>query len=144
MGSLPIDKVPSEANRQVLVHALVEEFPEAAKAMATVTRVGKQQVSLAHDKQCPTDSQRTLHVTIATSSASTKHMRTMLLFLNVYIDVCTPQARMGISLPQLCTHLKCKPQCNGLTASLFFSYYPFSQNVVTFYFRQARRLGALD
>jgi hypothetical protein len=46
MGSLPIDKVPSEASRQVLVHALVEEFPEAAKAMATVTRVGKQQVNL--------------------------------------------------------------------------------------------------
>jgi hypothetical protein len=83
MGSLPIDKVPSESNRRVLVHALVEEFPEASKAMATVTRVGKQQVNLPHDQQRPTYSQRTQLVTIAISSASTKTLEN-----NAYVSSC--------------------------------------------------------
>jgi hypothetical protein len=59
----------------------------------------------------------------------------MLMFLHVYIDVCTPQARMGISLPQLCSHLKCKHQCNELTALFCFPILVcFSQNSVTYLF----------
>ena len=94
LGSLPIDIVPSESNRQVLVHALVEEFPEAAKAMATVTRVCKQQVSevnLPRDRPCPTDSLRSQPVTIAISAASTKtHTREQRVCFFMFIMTTAP------------------------------------------------------
>ncbi len=44
LGRLPLDKPPSEKDRKLLVDELVVAFPEAAKRMATVTRVCKQQV----------------------------------------------------------------------------------------------------
>ncbi len=44
MGNLPFDKPPSEKDRKILVDALIEAFPVAAKGMATVSRVCKQQV----------------------------------------------------------------------------------------------------
>ena len=46
LGTLPLDKPPSEKNRKLLVNALVAAFPEASKRMATVARVCKQQVQL--------------------------------------------------------------------------------------------------
>jgi hypothetical protein len=44
LGNLPFDKPPSEKDRKILVDALIKAFPGAAKGMATVSRVCKQQV----------------------------------------------------------------------------------------------------
>ena len=46
IGKLPLDKPPTLEDRHVLVDALVDAFPDAAKRMATVSRVCKQQARM--------------------------------------------------------------------------------------------------
>ena len=111
LGSLPLDKPPSQKDRKLLVDALVEAFPEASKRMATVTRVCKQQVTFFMRKYqlkyccvflIRNIAQRSFQPKFQSRFPANKQFF-WLLFTHVVL-----QARMGISPSQLCSLIKCE------------------------------------
>ena len=119
LGNLPFDRPPSEKDRKILVDALIKAFPVAAKGMATVSRVCKQQVKRLNvrthaSRAMPTKplkiQKRKYRATSAAlvTSAEFEPKSLPLLPVRSRQYLTHLKARMGIPVAQLCVLLKCK------------------------------------